>query len=135
MLIACLLFLAAAAAVSAAAAGPALRRVSAARAFADARQCLYAVASVSEDVAYRKIKGLAVGNAEIFSVGGISATAEVANVSGGQEISAFANGTRFSRNTTMRLVAGDGASFYYGMQASAGGIDLLNTASIAGNVY
>ncbi|OHA28579.1 MAG: hypothetical protein A3C08_02395 [Candidatus Taylorbacteria bacterium RIFCSPHIGHO2_02_FULL_47_18] len=135
MLIACLLFLAAAAAVSAAAAGPALRRVSAARAFADARQGLYAVASVSEDVAYRKIKGLAVGNAEIFSVGGISATAEVANVSGGQEISAFANGTRFSRNTTMRLVAGDGASFYYGMQASAGGIDLLNTASIAGNVY
>ena len=135
MLIACLLFLAGAAAVSAAAAGPALRRAGAARAFADARQGLYAVSAVSEDVAYRKIKGMSVDDNETLIVGGVSANATVASVSGAQEINATANGARFSRNTSLRIAQGAGASFHYGMQAGVGGISLLNTASIAGTVY
>lgn len=134
MLIACLLFLAGAAAISAAAAGPALRRASAARAFADSRQGLYAISSASDDVAYRKIKGMTVGDSETLTTGGVSATATVAAVSGGQEINTSASGTRFARKTNMHLVVGTGASFHYGVQAGAGGVLLENSSSIKGNL-
>lgn len=135
MIIACLFFLAASAAISAAAAGPALRRAASARAFADARQGLYTISSASEDVAYRKIKGLAVGDSESLTVGGVTATAIITAVSGGQEVNTSASGARFTRKSRVHLAQGAGASFNYGMQAGAGGIDLLNTTSILGNVY
>ena len=135
MLIACLLFLAGAAAVSAAAAGPALRRASAARAFADARQGLYAVSAAAEDVAYRHMRGFAVGASEAVTVGGIAASATVTDVSGGKEVVAKALGARFARASTLRLLEGEGAAFHYGAQAGAGGIVLENSSSIAGNVY
>lgn len=134
MLIACLLFLAGAAAISAAAAGPALRRASSARAFADARQGLYTLSSVSDDVAYRKIKGMTVGDSEVLMVGGFSATAIVATVSGGQEVTASASGARFARAAHMRLAQGSGASFHYGVQSGEGGVVLENSSSIKGNV-
>lgn len=135
MLLACLLFLAGALAVSAAAAGLALRRASAARAFSDARQGLLAVSSISEDVAYRKIKGMPVGDSKTLAVGGVSAKAIVANVYGGVEISASASGGNFSRSAALALVEGEGVSFHYSVQAGEGGIVLENSSSVAGNVF
>ncbi len=130
MLIACLLFLAGAAAVSAAAAGPALRRASAARAFADARQGLFAASSVSEDVAYRKIKGLAVDNAETLVVGSVTASASLTDVSGGKEISAESFGARFARASTMRLAEGTGVAVDFGVEGGAGGGSFDNSSSV-----
>jgi len=135
MLIACLLFLAAAAAVSAAAAGSALHRASAARAFADARQGLYAISSVSEDVAYRKIKGMAIGDMETLTIGSVSATADVDPVFGGLEIRASATGARFARKSLVRLAEGTTASFQYAVQAGAGGIELDEDVRITGDMF
>lgn len=135
MLLACLLFLAGSLALSAAAAGPALRRASAARAFLEARQGLLAVLSVSEDVAYRRMRGITVDAAETLMVGSVAATAETASVSGGLEVSASASGGSFSRASTLALVEGEGVAFRYGVQAGEGGIVLENSSSVAGNVF
>lgn len=134
MLIACLLFLAGAAAVSAAAAGPVLRRAASARSFESARQGLFAVSSVSEDVAYRKIKGMTVGDSESLTVGSTTASASVSMVSGKLAINGSAAGGNFARAARLFLAHGAGASFNYGMQAGAGGIELDNSSSIDGNV-
>ena len=135
MLLAALLFLTAAIALSAAAVGPVLRRAALSRAFADARQGLSAVNAVAEDSAYSKVKGLTVGGTETFAVGGVSATAEVVSVSDGVEIIAEGEGSNFSRAVKMVLNEGTGAAFHYCVHVGEGGLVLENSSSVSGNVF
>ncbi len=98
-------------------------------------ESFFAGEGATQDVAYRVINALPVDAVETLSFQGIVATATTTATGGGRDITSAANRESFVRTSRLSLKSGDGASFYYGVQAGAGGIILENSSSVVGNLY
>ena len=102
----------------------------------NAKKSYFLAESGSEDVAYRTIKGMTVGNSETLTLDSNTATTTVTTLVGNtKEISTVGDVSSYQRKTKVTLSAGNGAVFNYGVQVGQGGFILENTSTITGNVY
>ncbi len=103
----------------------------------DSKQSYLVADSAIEDMTYRYIAGIPPGATETIKLNGVSATSTsvFSNGTGMYTIASQAVDTNAYRKMTVRLRMGFGASFNYGLQSGTGGIEMLNSASVVGNVY
>lgn len=114
----------------------ALHEVKSNRAYTKAIEARTAAESGIEDVAYRIVSGKQVSASETLMVG--NATTETVINQNGNQRTIRAEGLRddyHQKMETLLDVTSDSASFYYGVQAGAGGITMDNGAQINGNVF
>jgi len=109
--------------------------VLAARALARGNQSFFAAEAAAQDVSYRLMNGLAVGAVETLTLGNASATATTTTTASGKEVTSAGTDDNFVRKSITKLTSGNGAAFYYGVQAGDGGTVLENSSSVAGNLY
>ncbi len=88
-----------------------------------------------EDVVYRLKTGKPVSSTEVLSLNGSSATTVSSDISGGKEVVSTANVNNSLREIKIKLLAGEGVAFHYGVQVGAGGFVLSNGAGVNGNIY
>ena len=88
-----------------------------------------------EDAVHRHRQGKNYSNNESFSINGVTVAVTRTTVVDTHEIFAEGNMNSAIRRSEVNLVIGDGASFNFGMQSGNGGIKLLNTSSVVGNVF
>jgi len=102
----------------------------------NSKQSYFLAESGSEDVSYRTMKNMTVGNSETLNLGSNSATTTITTLSGGsKQISTLGDVSSYQRKTNVTLSTGTGLSFSYGMQIGNGGLNMQNTATIDGSVY
>jgi hypothetical protein len=97
----------------------------------------YAVQGALDDAAYRYRNGLDYSSNESFSIGGIPIETEVTIgvVTDETVITAEADNASSIRKGEITLVIGEGVSFGFGLHSGNGGIQMLNTSGVVGNVF
>lgn len=100
-----------------------------------AKQSYFLAESGVEDVSYRKIKNMIVGDNEVLTLNSSTATTTVSTVLGNQVISSLGDIASHQRKVNITLSLGTGASFNYGVQVGQGGFILENSATVTGNIY
>ena len=116
--------------------GPTVREFKNASVNLNSKKSYFLAESGSEDVTYRMIKNMTVGNSETLGLGDSSAVTTVTTLTGGsKKISALGDVYNYKRKTDVILSTGVGLSFNYGMQIGNGGLNMENSASINGSVY
>lgn len=98
-------------------------------------QSYYSSEANQEDVIYRLKNNLNVGTNESLTVNGVTASSTVSTVSGGKQIIGSGDANGLYRNTAVTLASGNGASFHYGIQSGAGGMNLTDSSFVSGSVY
>ncbi len=88
-----------------------------------------------EDGVYRVITGKALTNPLVMTVGGSTVTVSSQDVGSEKVITASATTDNRVRKTQARLFQGTGVSFFYGVQTDTGGITMVNSATVEGNVF
>lgn len=89
-----------------------------------------------EDVLYRLRHGMEVSSSENLVLGTVETTTAVTDVSGTQkEINAIGDSQNRARKISMVVAHGEGVAFNYGVQVGRGGMSLLGSSGINGNVY
>ncbi|MDO8564683.1 MAG: hypothetical protein Q7R88_01680 [bacterium] len=114
---------------------PVLNHLETTRSLEFGRESLFAAESAREDVIYRLIKGMPVSATESVTLGDTTASAVTTDVSGGKEVTASGDASGFIRRSKTSLLSGDGAAFFYGVQAGNGGIVLENSSKVRGNAF
>ncbi len=136
MLIVVIFFLFISLAIIAGLVSPTIREFRNASVNLKSKQSYFLAESGGEDVAYRTIKNMTVGDSEILNLNSNSATTAITTLSGGtREISTLGDVYSYQRKTNIMLSTGTGLSFNYGMQVGNGGLIMSNTATINGSVY
>src|SRR3989338_7304749 len=92
------------------------------RDFGTSKKSFFMAESGLEDLAYRMIKGKNYDTVEILSLDGFFATTTVADISGDKEITATGTASKMIRKSKIKLEAGGGTWFFYGMQTGEGGV-------------
>ena len=105
------------------------------RDFETSKKSFFLAESGLEDLAYRMIKGKNYDTVEILSLDGFFATTTVADISGDKEITATGTASKMIRRSKIKLEAGGGTSFFYGMQTGEGGVVMSNSSEVIGNVF
>jgi len=105
------------------------------RDFGTSKKSFFMAESGLEDLAYRMIKGRNYDTVEILSLDGFFATTTVADISGDKEITATGTASKMIRKSKIKLEAGGGTSFFYGMQTGEGGVAMSNSSEVIGNVF
>lgn len=101
----------------------------------NSKKSYFLAESGSEDMAYRIIKNMIVGDSEILTLDSNSATTNASLFLGNKLISSLGDAESSQRKANITLSTGSGASFNYGIQSGPGGFILENSASVTGNVY
>lgn len=116
--------------------GPVFRNQRAVTDLLNGQKSYYLLEAGLEDVAYRLAHGKAYSTTgQLLSIGGYSVSADTSTVSGKKVIDATATWDGDVRKAEVTLVAGDGVTFYYGVQIGQGGFSIGNNSGINGSVY
>jgi len=91
--------------------------------------------SGAEDVAYRLKNAISVSPSEILTLDGNTVTTDITTTSEGKTISSVGNWQNRFRNLELKLTAGEGVAFNYGIQTGNGGFVLNGGSRVNGNVY
>lgn len=96
----------------------------------------YALAeALQEDIVYRLKNGKQVSTNETLALNGYMASSTIVTAGSGKQITSQGDRGGYMKKIQTTLLIGSGASFNYGVQVGAGGIQLDNSSSIRGNVY
>lgn len=101
----------------------------------NSKKSYFLAESGSEDMAYRIIKNMTVGDSESFILDSNSVVTNASLILGNKVISSLGDVRSSQRKINMTLSVGTGNSFSYGIQSGQGGFILENSASVTGNVY
>jgi len=89
-----------------------------------------------EDAFYRLKEALPIGTSEIITLNGNTATTIITDTGAGEKtIASTGDVSLRQRKSELKLSAGTGASFNYGVQSGQGGFILDNNSQINGSVY
>ncbi|MEX0931031.1 MAG: hypothetical protein WDZ68_01920 [Candidatus Paceibacterota bacterium] len=93
--------------------------------------------AANEEIASRLVHGASYDSIEVMTLAGAMATSTIAydSAEGIYTIISEGRSLHAVRKSEINLIYGEGASFNYGLQSDAGGIELKNDASIRGNVF
>ena len=115
---------------------PVVRDLRASHNLAESRQSFYAADAVLEDANYRLAKGVTIAATNVLAVGNAVATATVSDTLDGKSITiTAATEEDIVRGTVSTLSLGTGIGFNFAVQSGAGGTEMENSSSIAGNVF
>lgn len=105
------------------------------RKIVDSKRSYFVSEAGLEDLAYRVLKNKIYDSTETLTLSGHTATTTVVSMGAIREIVATSSVANLVRKTRLRLSTGDGASFFYGVQAGDGGFIMENNSLISGNVF
>lgn len=112
-----------------------VRQAQGAREMVISKDAYFLADSLSEDILYRFKRGKSVASTETLTLAGNTATATILTSGAIREV--YITGTKNAdvRRIYNKLSQASGTSFFYGVQVGAGGLQMSNSSSIAGNVY
>ena len=128
-------FLAGSFIVLSAVASPVLRDTRAVRNLTSSKIIYASAEGALEDALYRAINNKTITNPFTVTVGSTSVTVSSQDVLTDKVITAVGIQDGRVRKVQISLAQGEGASFNAGLQAGEGGISMINTSSVLGNVY
>jgi hypothetical protein len=115
---------------------PTVREFRNARDSVNSKESYFLAESGSEDVIYRMLNSMTVGESETLTLGSNSTTTNVTTLFGnGKQITSLGDVGSLQRKTSVALQSGAGVGFNYGIQAGSGGFVLSGGSTINGNVY
>jgi cytoskeletal protein CcmA (bactofilin family) len=114
---------------------PILKQVKGAQELVKSKQTYFVASGVLEDALYRTQANGTLTNGETFVVNGATTTISVTTTQNGKVIEATTNYNGLYRKMSAQMKTGQGASFNYGIQAGAGGVNISGNSTINGNVY
>lgn len=116
--------------------GPVFRNSRVSANLIESKQSFYLADAGLEDAIYRLVNSIPVSlSSEVLTIGDFSATTNIAMVGNEMSLRTDADWNNSIRSVESSLIAGDGSSFYYGVQSGAGGFVLGNNSQIVGNVF
>ena len=99
------------------------------------RTAFFSAEAGVEDAVYRLKRGKNIVNSfSIFLNGSISSTT-ISNILGGKEVISNSEFLDNFKSLYSKVISGEGAEFFYGVQIGAGGILMKNNSEINGNIY
>lgn len=102
----------------------------------NSKKSYFLAESGGEDAFYRIIKNMAIGTSETLTLGDVSTTTTITDISGGRkEISSLGDLDSYQRKVRLVAEVGVGASFSYGVQTGIGGFIMDNGSVVNGSVY
>lgn len=136
MLVAVVFFLFISLAIISGLVSPSLREYQNARDLAMSSQSYYLSESGVEDAYFRLKNAKPIGSSTLITLNGSTATTNITN-SGYNEKTVTSLGDVLSRQrkSELKLSAGQGVAFNYGVQVGTGGFVMNNNAGVDGNVY
>jgi hypothetical protein len=115
---------------------PSIREFRNANVNLNSKKSYFLAESGSEDVIYRLLKNISVGDSESLTLDSNSVTTTVTTLSGNaKEISSLGDVSSYQRKTKVTLSTGVGVSFSYGVQSGSGGFIMDNNSVVNGSVY
>ena len=135
LIIAVVFFLFISTAVVTAVSRPLLKDLKIAHETVNAKKTFFTAEALTEDLTYRFKEGLSADSAESLTLDGNTASAAITTTLSGKTIVTTGDVSGAIRKIQTDLIAGDGASFNYGIQTGNGGFELIGGSSINGNVY
>lgn len=88
-----------------------------------------------EDAVYRLKRRKNVASSFSIFLNGSSSTTTVSDILGEKEVKSTGEFLKSFRSLRSRLLSGEGAEFFYGVQVGAGGLSMDNNAIVNGNIY
>jgi hypothetical protein len=136
MLISVIFFLFISLAIISGLVSPTIREFKDANVNLNSKKSYFLAESGTEDVFYRVLNGITVGDIETITLGSNSTTTNVNILSGNsKEIVSIGDVGSLERKTRVLLSTGAGVGFNYGIQSGNGGFVLSGGSTITGNVY
>ncbi len=115
---------------------PVVREYVTARDFEKSKGAYYLSEAGMEDAVYRLKNNKTIGAQEVITLNGNTATTTITTVSSlNKTISSIGDILRNTRRVKSTLTTTTGESFIYGVWAGLGGVNLLNSSTITGNLY
>ncbi len=115
---------------------PSVREFRNANANLNSKKSYFLAESGIEDAFYRIKNNMTIGTSETITVGSVSTTTTIADISGGKkEIASLGDTQSFERKVDLIISTGVGVSFSYGVQTGQGGFSMDNGSSIVGSIY
>ena len=115
---------------------PSIREFKNANVDLNSKKSFFLAESGSEDAFYRILKNKIIGTSEIITLDSNSTTTTITTLeSGEKQIMSLGDVSNYQRQTGIKLSAGSGVSFNYGVQVGQGGINLSGSGTVNGNVY
>ncbi len=105
------------------------------RLLTESKRSYYAVEAGIEDAIYRHRDSKAYSGTESFVFDGITVNVVRTLVVDTYQFTVVASSSNATRRNYLALAVGDGAAFSFGMQSGNGGITMLNSSSIVGNLF
>lgn len=105
------------------------------RILSEGKASFYGAEAGIEDAVHRHRQGKSYSNTESFSISGTNVSVDRTVVVDILTITAEGDNDDSIRKSELGLAIGDGTSFNFGMQSGDGGITMLNSSSVLGNVY
>src|SRR3989344_5907193 len=99
------------------------------------RTAFFSAEAGVEDAVYRLKRGKNVTSSFSFSLNGSTASTTVSDIMGGKEIKSNSEFLENFKSLYSKVVSGEGAEFFYGVQVGAGGIETGNNATVNGSIY
>ncbi len=135
MMISVIFFLFASLAIVLGLALPLAREFQSSSTLATSKQSYFTAESGVEDIIYRLKHSKQTSSTETLVLGTSSATTTLTDLGGGQkEIQTLGAVSTYSRRVDVKVTAGTGASFNYGVQVGTGGLSIPD-GKVIGNVY
>jgi hypothetical protein len=136
MLISVIFFLFISLAIISALVAPTVRIFRNANVNLNSKKSYFLAESGSEDALYRILNNMTIGNSEVLTLNGNSATTTISTTFGnGKQISTLADVASLQIKTNLSLTTGVGVSFNYGLQVGNGGVTIDGGSTINGNIY
>jgi hypothetical protein len=136
MLISVIFFLCVSLAIISGLVSPAVREFKNASVNLNSKQSYFLAESGSEDAFYRILKNIPISNSAILKLNKNSVTTTVTSLSGNsKQISSLGNVSNLQRKTNVVVSTDTGVSFNYGIQVGQGGVNLIGSGKVNGNIY
>ena len=99
------------------------------------RTAFFSAEAGVEDAVYRLKRGKNIASSFTISLNGSTASTTVSDIMGGKEIKSNSEFLENFKSLYSKVVSGEGAEFFYGVQVGAGGIETGNNATVNGSIY
>ncbi|HAS81077.1 MAG: hypothetical protein UR25_C0005G0008 [Candidatus Nomurabacteria bacterium GW2011_GWE1_32_28] len=115
---------------------PSIREFKNANVDLSSKRSFFLAESGIEDAFYRILKNKMIGTNENITLDSNSTTTTITTLEGGEkQIMSLGDVSNYERQIGLKLSTGSGVSFNYGVQVGQGGINLVGSGTVNGNIY
>lgn len=115
---------------------PSVREFNSANINLNSKKSFFLAESGSEDAIYRIMKDQQIDSNEVITLDSNTVTTSItSDGNGGMQILSLGDVLTYQRQVSIKLATNVGVSFNYGVQVGQGGINLLGSGTVNGNIY